>query len=71
MPAKKSKKKLSLKPVEKKLKQILKQLESQQRRKGLPKQKLDTLEQDIKNVKGLIASLPPNCHANPSYDLGI
>jgi hypothetical protein len=72
MPAKKtSKKKLSLKPVEKKLQEILKALEKQLQRKGLTKQQQELLKQDIDNVKGIIAGLPGGCHKVGPYDLGI
>jgi hypothetical protein len=73
MPTKRApkKKKLSLKPVEKLLQQILTKLEKELKRKGLTKEQASTLEQDIKNLKALIAQVQPSCHKEPSYDLGI
>ena len=66
-------KKLSLKPIEKALKQILKSLEKEAHRKKplTPKQR-QVLARDIRNVKKLIKSIPPNCYFHtPPYDLGI
>jgi hypothetical protein len=73
MPTKRAakKKKLSLKPVEKLLLQILVKLESAEKRKGLTKEQASTIEHDIANVKALIAQVQPSCHKEPSYDLGI
>ncbi len=69
MPPKRTR--LSLSPIEKQLKQILVELERQAKRPSLTNVQKGTLAKDIKNVKSLIKSLPPNCHKEPSYDLGI
>jgi len=65
--AKKKTSKLSLRPIEAELKEIVKKLKKQ-----LPKArsvgKGDNVQDDINKVNELIESLPPFCHR---YDLGI
>ena len=62
---------LSLKPVEKQLKEILEELREQTKRAKLTPTQQRVLEEDIKNVSNLIKSLPSNCHKSSLYDLGI
>ena len=64
--------KISLKPVQKRLQDILKKLRKEAKRPHLtPKQK-KILSRDIKNLKKLIQSIPPICFSHfPPYDLGI
>jgi hypothetical protein len=72
MPAKKkSHKKLSLKPVEKQLREILAELKKQLHEKGITPAEKSVIEQDIQNVQTLIADLPSSCHKNSSYTLGV
>jgi hypothetical protein len=65
--AKKKTSKLSLRPIEAELKEIVKKLKKQ-----LPKAKSvgkgDDVEDDIEKVEQLIESIPPFCHR---YDVGI
>jgi uncharacterized protein involved in exopolysaccharide biosynthesis len=64
-------KKLSLKPIEKELKQILAKLKAQTKLKLTPKQKKQ-LAKDIKNLTKLLETLPPVCKGHvPTFDLGI
>ncbi len=62
---------LSLKPVEKQLKEILEELKEQAKRSKLTTAQKRVLEADIKNVSNLITSLPSSCHKSSLYDLGI
>lgn len=63
-------KKLSLKPIEKALQEVLRGLERIAKRKDLNPQQKKVLARDIKNVKKLIKEIPPNCLSHtPSYDL--
>ena len=60
--------KISLKPVEKKLLQILRALKEEATRVNLAPEQKKKLAKDIGNVKKLIKRIPPNCKG---YDLGI
>jgi murein endopeptidase len=60
--------KISLKPVEKKLLQILRALKKEATRINLVPAQKQKLAKDIGNVKKLIKRIPPNCRG---YDLGI
>ena len=60
--------KISLKPVEKKLLQILRALKKEATRVNLAPEQKKKLAKDIGNVKTLIKRIPPNCRG---YDLGI
>jgi hypothetical protein len=69
MATKTQQKKLSLKPIEKALKEVLKGLESIGKRKDLDAKQRKALARDIKNVKKLLEKVPPNCFFhNPPYD---
>ncbi|HTZ47634.1 MAG TPA: hypothetical protein VMH20_08590 [Verrucomicrobiae bacterium] len=73
MPAKKTKKqqKLSLKPVKKHLEGILAELKKQLHIKGITQAQKAIVNQDIKNLKVVIAELPTGCHKAPPYDIGL
>jgi hypothetical protein len=58
-------KKLSLRPIEKALKEILRELERLDKQKDLAPKAKRTLARDIKNLKKLIKEIPPVCR---SYD---
>jgi hypothetical protein len=60
--------KISLKPVERKLEEILNKLKKEALRVNLTPAQRKKLAKDIGNVKELIKRIPPNCKG---YDLGI
>jgi hypothetical protein len=59
---------LSLKPVQKALKDILEKLERDAKKAKLTPRQKKELSKDIKNVKKLAKSIPVHCK---SYDVGI
>ena len=62
-------KRLSLKPIEKALQGILRELERIAKRKDLKPGQKKILEKDIKNLQKLLKEIPPNCMLhNPAYD---
>lgn len=62
-------KKLSLKPVEKELKQILAKLKIEAGKPKLTKKQKKLLTTEIKKLKKFISQIPPVCHGR--YDMGI
>jgi len=56
-------KKLSLKPIEKALKEILRGLQQLNKQKDLAPKAKRTLAKDIKNVQKLIKEIPPVCRS--------
>jgi hypothetical protein len=62
---------LTLKGIEKQLRDILIELEKQAGGPQLPKAQKNQLAKDIKSVKALLKELPSHCHRLGSYDLGI
>jgi RNA polymerase-interacting CarD/CdnL/TRCF family regulator len=62
-------KKLSLKPIEKALEEILRELVRVEKRRDLQPAQRKLLEKDIKNVKKLLKEIPPMCHTHtPPYN---
>ncbi|HUN63549.1 MAG TPA: hypothetical protein VMU53_16240 [Candidatus Sulfotelmatobacter sp.] len=63
MARKTQQKELSLRPIEKALKEILRGLRQLNKQKDLAPKAKRTLEKDIKNVQKLIKEIPPVCRA--------